>query len=201
MPPLSERQKLKKRLKRYEGDVEHMYLDSVGFVTVGIGHMLAGVAEAQKLPFLDQKGNYASKTDIKNDYDAVKKQSPNKLAGYYKRFTKLHLSQIEINRQVNQHINTFYKELKRIYPDYDTYPSEARLALMDMIFNMGMTKMKNKFPKLNTAVKARDWATAAKESRRKAPSGCHAIIMSGTCLTRPQRYHESSIKPSPTLPN
>lgn len=174
----SERLVLKQRLIKYEGNVDHMYLDSNGFVTVGIGHMLANAAEAQKLPFLDHQGNKASKADIKNDYTAVKKQVrqlqqaqqlyklAQRSAAYYKRFTKLHLSQTEINRQVNKHINTFYKELKRIYPDYDTYPKDARLALMDMIFNLGMTKLRNKFFKLNGAVKAKNWATAAKESRR-----------------------------------
>ncbi len=165
----AERQTLRKKLTAYEGQVDHMYLDTAGYVTVGVGHMMADVSAAQKLPFLDAKGKHASAADIKVDYDAVKKQAPGRLAVFYKRFTKLHLAQAEIDRLTNQHIDSFYKELKIIYKDFDKFPSEAKLALMDMIFNLGMTNLKNRWPKFNKAVQAKDWAAAAKESNRKAP--------------------------------
>ena len=43
---------LKKKLFEYEGNVPHMYLDTKGFVTVGVGHLLKDVEAAKKMPFV-----------------------------------------------------------------------------------------------------------------------------------------------------
>ena len=44
-----EKQILRTNLEKYEGKATHMYLDSRGFVTVGIGHLITNLVEAQKL--------------------------------------------------------------------------------------------------------------------------------------------------------
>ena len=41
-----------KELKVSEGEIPHLYLDTVGAVTVGVGNMLPGAAAAQKLEFV-----------------------------------------------------------------------------------------------------------------------------------------------------
>ena len=56
-----------------------------------------------------------------------------------------------------------------IYKDFDKFPSEAKLALIDIIFNVGMTDLKNKWPTMNMAIKAKDWAKVAVNSNRKSP--------------------------------
>jgi len=166
----AEIQTLRKKLEQYEGKIPHMYLDSKGLVTVGVGFMLGSVTEAQKLPFIVVKtSNKATATEIKNDYDNVKKQTKGLLAGFYKKFTKLKLNPGEIDLLTTKHINSFYSELKRIYPDFDTYPSEARLALFDLIFNLGMPELKNNWPNFNKHIKAKDWKAAAAESKRGPP--------------------------------
>lgn len=164
-----EKQNLRNKLEEYEGSIQHMYLDSKGYVTVGVGHLLATLAAAQLLPFYTQAGKKATTAEIKTDYEAVKKQPANKLAVYYKRFTKLTLKKTDIDALTNKHIDSFYKELKRIYVDFDTFPSEVKLALFDLIFNLGMTELNNNWPSLNKAIKAKDWAKAATESNRKPP--------------------------------
>lgn len=164
-----ELQTLRKKLEDYEGSVEHMYLDSKGLVTVGVGHLLATLQEAQKLPFTTQARVKATAVEIQADYDAVKKQPANRLAIFYKRFTKLKLNKIEIDKLTNKHIDSFYRELKQLYSGYDAFPSEAKLALMDLIFNLGATNLRTKWPNLNKAVKASDWANAALNSNRKPP--------------------------------
>lgn len=99
----------------------------------------------------------------------MKKQPANRLAIFYKRFTKLQLNKVEIDKLTNKHIDSFYKELKQIYIGFDAFPSEAKLALMDIIFNVGMTDLRTRWPILNAAVKANDWAKAALNSNRKPP--------------------------------
>ncbi len=169
MLSIIEKQTLRKKLAEYEGNISHMYLDSKGYVTVGVGHLLRTLQDAQKLPFMNNKNIRATVAEIKSDYDNVKKQPKNRLASFYKKFTKLKLSDVETDKLTNLHIDSFYKELKIIYPGFDKYPSEAKLALCDMIFNLGMTNLKTQWPTMNAAVKSKDWKKAAANSNRKPP--------------------------------
>lgn len=75
---------LRAKMEKYEGKVNHMYLDSEGYVTVGVGHLLKDLASAQKLNFKNSNNMPASKEEIQADYEAVKKQPKNMLASYYK---------------------------------------------------------------------------------------------------------------------
>lgn len=165
----TEKQTLRAKLEKYEGNVPHMYLDSKGFVTVGVGHLISSVAAAQKLAFKTEKNLPASAADIKLDYEAVKKQPANRVASFYKKHTKLILPSVEIDKLTNKHIESFESELKRIYIGFDTFPSEVKLALFDLIFNLGMTNLNNRWPTFNAAIKAKDWQKAADNSNRAAP--------------------------------
>jgi len=164
-----EKQNIRKKLEEYEGFIEHIYRDSKGLATVAVGHMMPNVQAAQQLTFYTAKGGRATPAEIKVDYDAVMKQPANRLASFYKRFTVLKIKRTDADTLTNKHIDSFHKELKRIYLDFDKFPSDAKLALMDLIFNVGMTNLKNKWPTMNAAIKAKDWAKAAANSNRKAP--------------------------------
>ena len=165
----TEKATLRTKMEKYEGKINHMYLDSKGYVTVGFGHLLKDLASAQKLSFKKSNNIPATKDEIKADYEAVKKQPKNRLTSFYKKHVKLKLSDLDINTLTNKHIDSFESELKRIFPDFSTYPSEVRLALFNIIFNVGMTDLNSKWPGLKKAVKAKDWSESAKESNRKAP--------------------------------
>jgi len=164
-----EKEILRNRLELYEGLVEHMYLDTKGYVTVGIGHLISSVDAAQKLNFIHTEDHQkASANDIKTDYDTVKKQTKGLLSGNYKKYTTLQLGKTDIDALTTMHIDSFEKELNIIYGStaFASYPAEVRLALFDMIFNLGMTTLKNSFPKFNEKIKAEDWIGAAIESHR-----------------------------------
>ncbi|MCF6257490.1 MAG: hypothetical protein L3J98_10250 [Gammaproteobacteria bacterium] len=162
-----EKQTLRKNLIRYEGDVRHMYLDTEGYVTIGVGHLVPNLAAALKLNLVVGKtGAIATEAQITIDYESVKKQPKGGIAYTYKKYTQLIMTGVEVNRLTNKHIKTFCKELKKLFPDFDDYPTEARLGLLDMIFNLGMTRLKGRFPKFCKAVKEKNWAAAAVESNR-----------------------------------
>jgi len=165
----AEKQKIRKKLEEYEGFIDHIYRDSKGLATVAVGHMMPNVQAAQQLTFYTAKGTRATPAEIKVDYELVMKQPANRLAGFYKRFTVLKMKSSDADLLTNKHIESFYKELKKIYADYDKFPSDAKLALMDLIFNVGMPNLKNSWPTMNAAIKAKDWAKAAANSNRKAP--------------------------------
>jgi len=131
-----ELQIFRNKLGEYESAISHMYLDSKGQVTVGVGHLITDVQNAQKLSFITRNGVKATAKEIQADFEAVKKQPGNRLASYYKQFTRLQLSALEIDKLTNEHVDTFYKEIKQIYAGFDTFPSEAKLALLDLIYDV-----------------------------------------------------------------
>lgn len=165
----TERATLKAKLENHEGKVNHMYLDSKGYVTVGVGHLIKDLASAQKLNFKKTNGLSATKDDIKSDFESVKKQLKNRVSSYYKRFVSLKLLNTEIDALTKKHIDSFENELKSLFPSFTTYPTEVRLALFDIIFNVGMTDLNTKWPNFKKAIKSQDWETAANESNRKPP--------------------------------
>ena len=165
----TEKSTLRQKLETYEGCVEHMYLDTKGYVTIGVGHLLSTLAAAQTLAFITQKeSKSATKDQIKTDYEAVKKQTKGLVSSSYKKHTKLKLKKADIDKLTNKHIDSFEGELKKIYgsDEFGKYPSDVRLALFDMIFNLGMTNLKSKFPTFNKHIKDKKWSEAAKESNR-----------------------------------
>lgn len=163
-----ERKALRKKLVEYEGCVEHMYLDVVGKVTVGIGHLLASVADARQLPFRESTGAPATADDVKKEYENIKRQPHgySHPASFYKKYTKLRLDLADIDALADKHLNAFETELKRLYPGFELYPKDVRLALFDMIFNLGMSKLRTRYQNFNKAILAGDWAQAARESSR-----------------------------------
>lgn len=170
MIPASLTTKLKKQITLYEGNVSHMYLDSKGYVTIGIGSLIPSLKAAQKLPFVHSKTHKnANASEIKTEFQNIKKLKPNEHSTYYKKHTKLILSQINITKLFNLQVKTFHGELLRLYINFKSYPIEVKLALFDMIYNLGLTRLKREFPKFNSAIKQKDWLTAAKESHRKPP--------------------------------
>ncbi|MDE3106395.1 MAG: hypothetical protein KGK08_14590, partial [Acidobacteriota bacterium] len=62
---------------------------------------------------------------------------------------------------------TFERQLRNLYTGYDGYPDAAKMALLDMVYNLGAMKLRNEYPRMNAAVLAQDWATAAQQCNRQ----------------------------------
>jgi hypothetical protein len=54
----------------------------------------------------------------------------------------------------------------RLLHRFEKLHKNIQMALFDMIFNLGATKIVNSFPGFNKALKAGDWKKAATESNR-----------------------------------
>ena len=162
----------------FEGTVPHLYADTVGKVTVGVGTMLASVAEAQALGFVVRKtGKPATAAEIADDYASVQKQyrtTPNKNATSYQ--TALDLPQSEIDRVLKVRAERSAHQLAARYAGWDKYPAKVKRALIDLRYNMNDNL--NKFVTFQTAIEkaaqtnaAADWQAAAAASRRPQVSG------------------------------
>ena len=157
----------------FEGTVTHLYADSLGKVTVGVGTMLASVGEAQRLAFVvRQTGKPATQTEIAADYNSVLSQwrtTPNQKATSYQ--TALDLPQAEIDRVLQVRAERSAHQLAARYRGWNNYPTDVKRALIDMRYNMNDNM--NKFVTFQTAIEkaaqthaAADWQAAADASDR-----------------------------------
>jgi GH24 family phage-related lysozyme (muramidase) len=206
-------QELKAKKKQYEGYVTHMYLCTAGKVTIGMGHMMSSVAEAQKVRFLKADKTPASAEDIKNEFLRIQSIGKGLGASFYENMTQLHITDKEIHQLTDNHLRDFYTQLKRLYPEFDSYPKKVRFALFDMIYNLGAGGLRDKFPSFNRHVKNRNWAGAATESSRTKIAAERnqyvADLLNSEAgidfspLPSPQKSHEELTKPQEqaNLPN
>ena len=165
---MSFRKRLLEMIKEGEGSIPHMYLDTRGYVTVGVGQMLPSAERALELDFVERAGRaQAGGEAVRADYDSVKSREPGRAAGNYKKFTQLDLPEEKIDELLERRLNEFEAGLKREFPDYDDYPEDARLGLMDMAYNLGLSGLVNKFPSFVRAARNRDWSGCAKECQRR----------------------------------
>ncbi len=165
MPPTFD--EIKRLLTPFEGNISYMYVDTKGFVTVGVGNMLPNARAAQALAFVNRATrNAATDREIATDFQKVAAQPKARPARWYRQFTTLDLPDVEINRLFQQRIEEFRGQLRRAYSKYDTYPDGAQLAMLDMAFNLGVGALKNKWPKLNEAIDKLDWAAASDRCER-----------------------------------
>jgi len=170
---------LAKKIEQYEGRFNHLYLDTKGKVTVGVGHLIANRTAIASVNLYKTKSKLptqlASLQEKQAEYDKVAKLPWGQRYGAstFKAHTTLVMKDADINLQRDKHIDSFYKELTNIYKksngytdDFDKLHKNVQLALFDMIFNLGATKIVSKFPGFNKALKAGDWKKAATESNR-----------------------------------
>ena len=64
----------------------------------------------------------------------------------------------------DQDVEKFITEVKKVYPDIESYPDVAQRVLINMCCNMGAPRL-GKFKNMKKAIEAGDWKTAAVEGR------------------------------------
>ncbi|WP_263415607.1 lysozyme family protein [Terriglobus albidus] len=146
-----------------------MYLDTVGKVTVGAGLMLPTAQSATALPF-QYDGRPADTQEIIVDFRRVSSMVKGKAAGFYRSPMSVLLTSAEIDVQLRASVTHLDQDLRKGIPTWDALPAPAKLALLDMAYNLGMTGLLQGYPKLLHAIVAGDWKTAAAECLRNGPS-------------------------------
>jgi len=138
-------------LKRFEGVVPHLYKDTKGVITAGVGFALRSVREAQLLSW-DLPGQ------VRLDWIEVSAAPAGKLPAFYAKITRARLSMDAMDRELVKRVGGL--------PTWAlALPAPAQLALQDIKYNTGNVDA-DKWPKMVAAIRAGDWATAARESRR-----------------------------------
>ena len=154
------------KLKEFEGCSPHMYLDTAGNVTVGVGQMLHSSAIAQTLPFATADGTPATADEIAAGFAAVKACPTGMLYPAYRKYTSFDLPDSEIDKLTERTVAEVVNQIRVNFPDYDSYPGPACAAIFDMAYNLGLSGLEAKFPLCCEAIREQDWATAAEECER-----------------------------------
>ena len=174
-PPVDVPAQALDEFETYEGRVPYMYLDTRDNVTTGIGDRLPNAGAASVLPFFGG-ADPAPPPTIEDGFGTVTAQAQPAAcaddvtacrgAASYGGVVDLLLHDAAIDAIARGQIASFGDELRTLYAGFDGYPAKVQLALYDMIFNLGQTKLRTGFPSFDAAILAGDWQTAADESHR-----------------------------------
>ena len=135
---------------------------------MGIGHAIFQPQEAHKLLFVRKDtGAAATQAEIDKDYNAVFGIKDHK-ASYFASLTELELSQTDIDSLLQSDFNTHIKIADGFFPLH-LLPQSVQIALFDLAFQTGGNLTANAYPKLQDALRRRDWARAGAEMNVTIP--------------------------------
>jgi GH24 family phage-related lysozyme (muramidase) len=156
------------KLKEFEGCVPWMYRDTVGKITVGVGLMLPDSKAAQSLPFFFG-ADLATPEQVAAEFSRVDALPPDHPSNFYKTSVSLELPAQSIDAKLAAVLKSFESDLRARLPHYDTFPDGVKMALLDMIYNLGPAGLFKGFPHLVAAVQSGAWAQAAEHCMRRGP--------------------------------
>ena len=156
------------KLKEFEGCVPWMYRDTVGKITVGVGLMLPNLEAAAALPFFAGT-RAATAHEIAAEFARVDAMASGRPSSFYKLPSSLELPQQTIDSKLTAILRQFEGDLRAQIPHYDGLPDTVKMALLDMIYNLGPAGLFKGFPHLMAAVDRGAWAQAAASCMRRGP--------------------------------
>jgi GH24 family phage-related lysozyme (muramidase) len=158
-------------LEIFEGIVPWMYLDTKGFVTVAVGELLANPASALALTFVDANNQPSTPDAIQAEYSRVSSLPPGRYpAAFYRTPASPTLPHPVIDALLLHHLTYFDTQLSQRLANYLTFPDPAKLGLLDMVYNLGVTGLFRGFPTFMNHVQDENWAGAATQCHRNGPS-------------------------------
>lgn len=153
------------KLKEFEGCVPWMYLDTAGKVTVGVGTMLPSPQAAAALPF-QNSGAAIPAGKIIAEFHRVAAMPSSHLPAFYREPTSPQLPMYSIEDRLRCVLVAFETDLRQHLPRYDALPDRAKLGLLDMAYNLGVSGLVRGYPRLLAAISVGNWTEAAAECLR-----------------------------------
>jgi hypothetical protein len=175
-----------------EGDIPHFYLDKDGWMTIKQGCLVDPVHMARGLPMVHRvTGRLATPDEIEAEWTRIKARKELAIKGWQAAtpLCDLRLTQAGGYALVMERLEATVKELLKQFPDFATWPAGAQLAVISRCWAAGT---ESPYPRMDAALRARDFRTAAKEATTrgnpKRTKAQHDLLMeaaeveeSGTC--------------------
>ncbi len=154
-----------------EGAIPHMYLDTDGLVTCGMGRMLATADEACAIVWQNADGAPASSCDVAAAWQTVKAaQGFRKLgARAFEGMTSVVLPDEGLADALAK-LDKNAVELTRWFPDFEAWPADAQLGALSLAWACG-PDFAPRWPALTAALRHEDYATAATQCFFEHPIG------------------------------
>ena len=186
-----------RKLEEFEGSVPWMYRDTVGKVTVAVGLMLPDHEAACKLPFL-LEGRPATASEIAGEYARVDGMPMGRPALFYRGKGRPELAEQTVKALLSEVVEGIESHLRRHFAGYDQLPDGAKMALIDMTYNLGIDGLLGKFPKFVSAIRSGNFAQAARDSFRHGPNAARnewtRAILAGGLLDKVVAAEETVLK-------
>lgn len=157
------------QLKVFEADVPWPYLDTKSNVTFAVGFMAPDLASFLTYSWMSPDGCVSDPADVATAWRTVSAMLPGRVAGYYHYPGCLTLPQAARDGLLMAKLTTLDGQLSAAFDDYEGFPEPAKLALIDMVWNLGFEGLMHGYPRLDAAVKIQDWKTCALECYRNGP--------------------------------
>jgi hypothetical protein len=153
------------KVEEFEDRVHWLYLDEDGLVTIAIGQMLPNVHDAQALPFHSPAGRTATPEEIALDFARVSAMERDHLPTFYLVASSLKLLDADIEKMLMVSVMDCVHDLEKILPHFDNWPKGAKLATIDMRFNLGPSRFRA-YTHMILALDSEDFAAAAAQCDR-----------------------------------
>jgi GH24 family phage-related lysozyme (muramidase) len=142
----------------FEGVIPHIYKDSRGIITCGVGFALPTARHVFTIPWRN-----LHEADPIADYQHVRLSEPGREPAFYEAITHARLDHQFMWIHFNKQIALFERLLESW--NLAAMPAPAKLAIVDMAYNLGVSGL-DRYAMLRTACAECDWATAARECHR-----------------------------------
>lgn len=144
----------------FEGVIPHLYLDTRGNVTCGVGFLVRRITDLDKYPW------HPSVATARGDWHELQKPSvlAAQSAAYYRRICCARLTEPDMRRIFDEKAERFRAEIAAHWRLH-TLPLRIQIALVDMSFQLGAKGLRD-YRKLHAAVFSGRWEDAARESYR-----------------------------------
>jgi hypothetical protein len=164
-------------IRRHEGEVAFMYLDTKGLVTVGIGNLIDPVGLAMGLPFQFKAvnranapaGRAATRAEIDAEWRALKHHQDRQqlITGGHRlcdAVTNLELGEANRMQLFEDKTAANERQLRAAFNDFDWWPADAQLGLMAMAWGLG-AGFPARWPRFSAACQRKDFDAAAADSK------------------------------------
>jgi GH24 family phage-related lysozyme (muramidase) len=158
-------------LNRNEGCVPWPYCDKGGNVTIGIGELIRDSSALVALPLVRMSDERPASPEEKVvAFNRVRDFfTPGLTATAYRALTIIRLPQSEaMGLCVRRLEEDFIPSLWKMFPDFEAWPLDASVAVVDMAYNLGVKKLLTEYPSFLEACREHDWRVAARECIRRS---------------------------------
>jgi GH24 family phage-related lysozyme (muramidase) len=164
-------------LGKFEGrGVRWPYIDTLGYVTTGIGYLINSIDAAQRLPWKRQDGSPADPAEIADAWNAVASQRTQPVgqeqigsvamqggaSQAMQALTNIRLTQEDVDRLAMDRALEFEKKLVTYFPAWNHLPADGQMLILSMAWALGPA-FPPKFPSFTKAVNTGDFDTARAE--------------------------------------